>query len=307
MKLTFNRNVPMANQTSLPDDADARAGLLNPPLSAAELSRRLQTTLEVERILDLFSGAIQWACPHDGFTYDHPAQGLHLSRGRLSRHTCSYNLTVEREEIGRLCLLRGRRFREDELQDLEKLLAVLVYPLRNGLLYRQAVTAAQTDPLTGLQNRAALEQLLPRELAALRRGQQKLALLVVDVDHFKQINDTLGHISGDRALQATARCLQRATRASDMLFRYGGEEFVAVLRGAGIEQARQAGERLRNALRHCDEIRAVTPGVSLTASIGVAGALPIDTAASLFERADRAMYAAKEAGRDRVEVAHAAA
>jgi diguanylate cyclase (GGDEF)-like protein len=303
MNRAFTDKRLLANHTPLPGNGPAgvQPGYA-PRCSGAELARQLQTTLDLETILELFSHAIQWAVPHDGLGYEHPGRGLQLTQGRLSRHSCSYNLVVEQQPLGSLRLMRGRRFREEELRELETLLAALVYPLRNALLYREAVNAAQTDPLTGLQNRTALERLLPGELAALRRGQQRLALLVVDLDHFKSINDTHGHSAGDRALQAAARCLGNATRESDMLFRFGGEEFVTLLRGAGLREARQAGERIRTILRDCPGIRSVAPGLTLTASIGAAAALPTDTPAELFDRADRAMYKAKQAGRDRVMV-----
>ncbi|OOG22008.1 GGDEF domain-containing protein [Thioalkalivibrio denitrificans] len=301
MKLTFTHNLLLGKQTPMPGNGSGRSPVPHPVSSAAELAQRLQTTLDLDCLLEMFSEAIRCSVPHDGMTYECSTRGLHLTCGRVSRHSCSYNLIVENEAIGELRFLRGRKFREEELRELERLLAVLVYPLRNSLLYQQALMAAQTDPLTGLQNRIAMEHVLPRELAALRRGQQKLALLVVDVDHFKQVNDRLGHSAGDQVLRATARCLAGATRESDMLFRFGGEEFVAVLRGAGVEEARQAGERIRTALRECPEIQLAVPGIALTASIGVAEASQLDTAASLFDRADRAMYAAKQAGRDRVK------
>ncbi|ACL71781.1 putative diguanylate cyclase [Thioalkalivibrio sulfidiphilus HL-EbGr7] len=301
MKTKFLNTLLMSRQAPQAGNAPALGtGPTAAPLSPTELAQRLQTSLELERTLELFTQAIQWAFPHDGMTYDHPGLGLHLSWGRLSRHSCCYNLVVEREEIGELRFLRGRKFREEELTEVENLLSVLIYPLRNSLLYRQAVEAAQTDTLTGLYNRAALDHLLPRELAALRRGQQHLALLVVDIDHFKRINDTLGHSAGDQVLKAAADCLQEATRESDMLFRYGGEEFVMLMSTESPEDALLAGERIRRVLRNCEALQSAAPGFTLTASIGVAMARPTDSAFSLFDRADQAMYTAKQAGRDRV-------
>lgn len=300
MKLTYRHNPLQSQHSPLPGNAAPGLARTPAPLSPLELAQRLQTSLDLERVLEMFSESIQWAFPHDGMTYDHPALGLHSSWGRISRHSCCYNLVVEREEIGELRFLRGRKFRDEELTELENLMGVLVYPLRNSLLFRQAVDAAQTDPLTGLGNRAAMERLLPRELASLRRGQHELALLVVDVDHFKRINDTLGHSAGDRVLRATAKCLREATRESDMLFRYGGEEFVMLMRTDNPEDGLQAGERIRTVLRECPELQAAASGMQLTASIGVAQAHPLDTPATLFDRADQAMYTAKQAGRDRV-------
>ncbi|MFO8003319.1 GGDEF domain-containing protein [Thioalkalivibrio sp.] len=280
-----------------------RPGLAPPILSALELAQLLQTSLELERILDLFSQAIQSAFPHDGLVYENTACGLHIHSGRLSRHSCSYHLTTEERDLGEIRFVRGRKFRDSELHQLENLLAGLVYPLRNALLYRLAVEAAQTDPLTGLHNRAALDRLLPRELARFQRGGQPLAMLVIDLDHFKKVNDTLGHSAGDEVLQAVARCLEQATRKSDMVFRSGGEEFVVLLHVAQAKHGVEAGERIRRALEDCDRIQEAAPGFLPTASIGLAIATDSDTPRTLFDRADQAMYAAKSAGRNRVHAA----
>ncbi len=292
--LQLHRHLPQAESTRL------GPGALPPVLSGLELTQRLQTTLDLERILELFSGAIQGVFPHDGFAYDHPELGVHLTQGRVSRHQCSYGLRAEQEDVGTVVFLRGRKFQEAELEQLENLMAGLVYPLRNALLYRKALELAQTDPLTGIHNRTALERLLPREVAAFERGIQPLAMLVVDLDHFKQINDTLGHSAGDQVLQTVAHCLAAATRQSDLVFRSGGEEFVVLLHTADIAHGLQAGERIRGELENCHRVQAIATGFLPTASIGLAIAQAGDTPRSLFDRADQAMYAAKHGGRNRV-------
>lgn len=280
----------------LPDIASAALG-------PADLAYELQTTLDPEAVLGRFSRIIQLAFPHDGFSYDFPAAKLHVSQGRVSHHSCTYRLSLKDEDLGDLRFLRGRKFRERELAHLETMLAGLLYPLRNALLYRQAVQASQTDPLTGVQNRTALDRLLPRELASFERGGEPLALLVLDLDHFKRINDTLGHSVGDRVLKAVSSCLVDATRACDMVFRSGGEEFVIVMRVATPEDGKRAAERIRNAVERCQAVQDATPGQHVTASIGVALAQKRDSALTLFDRADKAMYEAKRAGRNRVEIA----
>lgn len=156
---------------------------------------------------------------------------------------------------------------------------------------------AHRDALTGLHNRRWLQARLEDELARQRRSCQPLALLLLDVDHFKHVNDTLGHAEGDNVLKGVARCLQAGSRATDAAARFGGEEFVVLLPDTPLEGALAVAEKLRAAV-------AQAPGMPLpvTISIGVAMALPGDgrAAAALLERADRALYAAKAAGRNRV-------
>ncbi|MGV7210285.1 diguanylate cyclase [Oxalobacteraceae bacterium A2-2] len=162
---------------------------------------------------------------------------------------------------------------------------------------------ATTDPLTGIGNRRRMTEQINQELVRSRRSLHTLALLMVDIDHFKRINDRYGHESGDRAIVAVAQALAGGVRGADMASRFGGEEFVLLMPDTDLEVARQAAERLRMevaALRIAGDKGEV---IQLTISIGVAASNPSgppDTASSLLNRADQALYRAKELGRDRV-------
>lgn len=270
------------------------------PPSPAAILQRLQTTLELEPLIQIFSESLHPLVPHDGIAFDCPEQGIHISHGRISRHVCSYNLMVEQTPLGELRILRGRKFRTAELNALEEALTVLVYPLRNALLYHQAVQSAQTDPLTGLLNRAALDRMLERELAVSRRSGGHLCLLVLDVDHFKAVNDRFGHQAGDQVLLAVADRLRALTRRSDMVFRYGGEEFVLLMGDTDPEAADQGARRIHEAIR--ERPLEITPGqcIDITVSIGIACGGGSEEPGSLFRRADRAMYRAKDSGRNRI-------
>ncbi|MDE2281010.1 MAG: GGDEF domain-containing protein, partial [Xanthomonadaceae bacterium] len=125
----------------------------------------------------------------------------------------------------------------------------------------------------------------------------RISLLMVDIDHFKDINDRLGHGAGDRALRIVAEQLQATLRPGDFLARYGGEEFVAILE-AGAEEAMHVAERLRERLERT-RFRSQDQPVRLTLSCGVATVQSDDTPESVFDRADRALYQAKRAGRNR--------
>ena len=163
---------------------------------------------------------------------------------------------------------------------------------------------AAIDPLTGLRNRRTLLEALGHDLAVARRRNETVGLLSIDVDHFKQINDTYGHPAGDRALIAVARAISSVSRLEDSVGRLGGEEFAVVLPGADIEAARAAAERMRAAVASLQPDPAGTPR-ALTVSIGVAvirAAGAESEIASLLTRADAAMYEAKRLGRNRVAV-----
>jgi two-component system cell cycle response regulator len=161
---------------------------------------------------------------------------------------------------------------------------------------------AHTDPLTQALNRRALTQRLASELDRARRYEGVIALLMIDLDHFKRINDTYGHLVGDDVLREFAIILTSAVRSVDMVARYGGEEFVVVLPETGAEGAIAFAERIRerieaHAFRSGDRLT-----LRLTTSIGVATfpSSRVESVEDIFSRADAALYRAKAEGRNRV-------
>jgi diguanylate cyclase (GGDEF)-like protein len=168
--------------------------------------------------------------------------------------------------------------------------------------YEELHQRAMRDPLTGLHHRGLFDAMITSQLAVAARSRTPLTVLMVDVDHFKQVNDTFGHPEGDRVLRCVARALQSATRASDFVCRFGGEEFIVLLTATDLHEARSVSERMRVAVTaECREHTALGAQRAITVSIGLAAA-PQDgaTAEQLIEIADRRLYDAKRSGRDRV-------
>ncbi|WP_248805768.1 GGDEF domain-containing protein [Pseudomonas sp. MWU13-2100] len=276
------------------------------PISLAQLRHQLalqlQVSLEPERILDIFFREIQRAVPLDALSYLHPASDLRLEFGHRGHHLISYSLSHEGEQLGELIFRRRSRFDEQELGNLESLLASLLYPMRNALLYRAATRSALRDPLTGTGNRIAMEQALQREFELARRHNQPISVLMLDIDHFKQINDNHGHSVGDKVLKIVATSIKNQLRNVDRVFRYGGEEFLILLSNTHREAAALVGERLRYAAQakdyDCD-----AKLINLTVSLGCATLLPGESTESLLRRADNALYVAKREGRNRLTMA----
>jgi len=156
---------------------------------------------------------------------------------------------------------------------------------------------ATTDELTTLPNRATFEAWLTRELGAARRDERPLALLLVDVDHFKQVNDQRGHAAGDRVLREVAQRLRAAVRGEDLLARVGGEEFGVLLPGADLAAAAEVGERIRSHVRAAP-IAVAEGSVAVTVSTGAVSLDPRDDELSFVSRADLRLYEAKRDGRD---------
>ncbi len=161
---------------------------------------------------------------------------------------------------------------------------------------------AMVDALTGLSNRHRFVPAAKREIDLARLHGQPLTILVVDIDHFKLINDAHGHLAGDQVLVEIGHRCRQTLRATDLLARWGGEEFIALLPNTTVALAQQLAERVREAVSAFVRLKPEGPEVQVTVSIGVAGASAGQTLSldGLIQLADRALYKSKRAGRDRV-------
>jgi len=263
------------------------------------LAIRLFRSLDVKEVMDTFFAIMQNDLPHDSIEYHNEKFGISLTAGHAQRHRLEYSLELAGQSLGLLVMTRGRVFSSREVRNVENLLCCLVFPLRNAIRYRVALTSACEDPLTGVPNRAALDNNLPREISLAQRHGQALTLLVVDIDHFKQVNDNYGHLVGDQALRTVVGVIRECLRGTDMIYRYGGDEFVISLPSTEREGALDVAERIRQRLE-CTSLELDNASLMLSASIGAAEIHERDTLDSLFKRADEAMLGSKRSGRNRV-------
>ena len=215
-------------------------------------------------------------------------------------------MVVQGELIGVLNLSHpaNNAFTEEHLRLLTLIAAQAAAILQRVLMYEEMARLAITDELTGLYNRRHLLERLADEV---RRGQRYgcgFSILFIDIDHFKAINDGYGHALGDRILAEMGRVLRRWARSSDLIGRYGGEEFVALLPMTDATAAERAADRLRTAVGEHSFARRKR----LTVSLGIAS-YPADgqSPEDLLKRADAALYQAKKQGRNRTVVSGAAA
>ncbi|MCW8903193.1 GGDEF domain-containing protein [Sedimenticola sp.] len=264
------------------------------------LSGILQSTLEINELLALFAKEIRQFIQYDGLTYNFPSLKIDIKLGDQPANNCAYELVVAGDHLGDLNFFRSYPFETSELEMIENLLAGLLYPLRNTLLYQRAVESATIDPLTGVRNRAAMDSAMKREIGLALRHKTPLSVILMDIDHFKSINDRHGHLYGDQALKAVAQCAEQSVRESDMIFRYGGEEFLILLTGTDLSGAELLAERIRQ------NIETMSPqtdkAIQMTVSLGVTTLIQGDDINSLFQRMDNALYRAKDAGRNRTVI-----
>ena len=266
-----------------------------------ELSSILQTTLEIDRQIDLFGKEIQRYLSVDGLVYTLPNDGEEISYGREASERATYSLVLHETSLGSIRACRNLPFTERELTSLENLLCALIYPLRNALSYKQAVEMASRDPLTGIHNRMALNSALLREVDLAKRQGQPLSMLVIDIDHFKAFNDDFGHAFGDDVLVAVSQTIANTVRRSDLLFRFGGEEFVVLASHTNQQGAMLLAERIRENIAAMTTVRGRT--AQITVSVGVAERHGKEDGDAFFARADKALYEAKDCGRNRCVLA----
>lgn len=177
-----------------------------------------------------------------------------------------------------------------------------VVMLGNLEVQREYRKKAESDTLTGLYNRAWFEEVFPQQLELCERIGQSVSLLMLDIDHFKLVNDRYGHQNGDEALRHVGKLLLRTLRGTDLCARYGGEEMIVLMPGTDIGQARLTAERLREIIANAVLDLPDGRNLKLTISGGISQWRPGITLASLISTADRALYQAKEAGRNRIAI-----
>jgi two-component system, cell cycle response regulator len=207
------------------------------------------------------------------------------------------------QHVGRFAVASTYRGADALSRILSVLTRELGAPLRMVAMVEEVNRLASEDELTRLLNRRAFFTLMTRELARCRRYSYPLGVVMVDVDHFKAVNDRYGHASGDAVLAHVSAMLRQTVRTTDLAARWGGEEFVVALTSTPLQGALVVAERLRQVLSSTPVRTSGGQELTVTASLGVSSLQPGDTVESVVDRADRAMYRAKHQGRNRVVAA----
>ncbi|MEQ8661698.1 MAG: GGDEF domain-containing protein [Gammaproteobacteria bacterium] len=266
------------------------------------IATALQSSLHVRDIVRGFAREARRIVRGIVVRYHHSVQRLTVEDGAGEMNRYSYELNLIGKYLGEVTFSRHQPLSDNELATLEVLLCTLIYPLRNALQYESALRIALKDPLTGVSNRASMGAHLSHHISLAQRQHTPLSLLVIDIDHFKSVNDRYGHIVGDVVLTQVAQRIVSCTRTSDGVFRYGGEEFVVVLPSTDTAGAELLAERIRTSIESLS-FDALPPRTRVTASVGVAHFAAGETETDLLQRADEVMLSAKRSGRNRVVVA----
>jgi diguanylate cyclase (GGDEF)-like protein len=213
-------------------------------------------------------------------------------------HRIAAPILVDGRAWGMVAALRDSgEFPRDDEKRIVRFAQLAAIAVANAYARERLATQARTDPLTGLANRRYFDERLARETELANRHMRALSVMLVDVDHFKAINDRFGHATGDRVLVNLADSLRAVMRSGDLLARHGGDEMAMILPDCGAEEAADVVERMLAAIAE-DRSLARRHGVSVSA--GVAAHTPGQSADDLLRCADQALYRAKDEGRDQV-------
>lgn len=220
-----------------------------------------------------------------------------------SRYIPEFNwyLVVEQTEDVELTKVKQVFLGNIAVSAIITLLVLLLCLYSVNRFQRRLENVAATDSLTGLLNRHAFELMFEQAVHEAHRAKTPLAMILLDIDHFKNINDNHGHLAGDRVIMRVARLLENSLRNGDVLCRWGGEEFLILLKQTSLDAAQLIAEKLRESMA-AEQLNLGSKTLNITGSFGVAQFGGVETLVHFFARVDRALYLAKSAGRNRVEV-----
>jgi diguanylate cyclase (GGDEF)-like protein len=238
--------------------------------------------------------------------------GLDRKRSRYrTKSFAALPITAGRDVLAVLCVTDREGdgpFSVEDVSNLGMLVAPVALALSRERTQRQAqfyARAAIVDPASGLFNRPYFQDRLQEELQRSTRQNTPLSLLMMDIDSFKSINDTFGHLAGDTVIKDVADILKGSVRVFDVCARYGGEEFAVVMPGSSLDSATAIADRIRQRIQSYHATDRALAGLRVTVSIGVAESGVLGSVRDLVERADTALYTAKRAGKNRVSTSPA--
>ena len=260
----------------------------------------LQSTLDINILIELFDNELKKIVSHDYLNYKNSIENINIDLGEIIKEKLIFNLKINNNSLGKFIIARNIKFNKWEINEIKNLMSVLVQPINNALNYRQAITNASIDPVTKLNNRTLFNKIINQEIDFAQRYKQKLLLMILDLDNFKKINDNFGHNIGDILLSLIGQKLTKFMRRSDLVFRYGGDEFCIILRNTILDGANNLANRVRNNINEkeydCNDIK-----IKISVSIGLAELHHDDDCMKFIERADKLLYKAKKAGRNNVK------
>lgn len=296
MTLNFLSDISLPSAPSYAAVATDEYWQTLPTNDSQSLLAQLQTSLDLREQLQFFSMAAGNILPLKGVELQTAVGEFNAPGSSPSEYQHRSLLMLKEQCLAKIQYGSDFPFTPLVCKQLQAIEVEWLYPLRNALVVTRLQQMAMKDTLTGLGNRRFFDDSLDKAVRLASRLQQRCAVILLDLDNFKQVNDDFGHSSGDDILVAIAEAMNSTLRCTDSLFRFGGDEFAVLLTADDVASAELIAHRLVKAInRHhrCQQF-------GVTASAGIAILQAEQSPRELFQQADKALYAAKEAGKNRV-------
>lgn len=248
--------------------------------------QKLQGRLDIDPLFEVFTRELEKQIDITRLIWEHQEISHIVRRGGASDYRQTFSLKFANTSLGMLQYSTPYKLDDDEITLIHTYHRILAGPLSNAIEYNRVRNMALLDSLTGLNNRTSFEQDLRQSIAMTERNNHGLILMIFDMDNFKQVNDTFGHLDGDKVLRRFSLLLKEAIRASDRCYRLGGDEFAVILTPATKESAQLVNERLKCLVTKDSLLSAH----NISSSVGCSAYRKGDNNVSMFERADRSMY-----------------
>ncbi|MDD1795262.1 GGDEF domain-containing protein [Enterovibrio makurazakiensis] len=248
--------------------------------------QKLQGRLEIDQLFEVFTRELEKQIDINRLIWEHNDISHIVRRGGTPGFRQTFSLKYAQSPLGMLQYSTPYQLDDDEISLIHTYHRLLAGPLSNAIEYNRVRNLAMLDGLTGLNNRISFEQDLRQSVALTERKNHGLILMIFDMDNFKQVNDTYGHLDGDKVLRRFSLLLNEAIRASDRCYRLGGDEFAVLLTPATKESAQLVNDRLKTLLSQDSLLTAH----NISSSVGCSAYRQGDNITSMFERADRSMY-----------------
>ncbi|MDX3774470.1 GGDEF domain-containing protein [Chromatiaceae bacterium AAb-1] len=270
-----------------------------PAAAGKDLLAQLQTTLELQEQLDIFSMAAGKVMPLMGIQLNTAAGEYHAAGSGSALYEHRSVLVLQQQCLAEIVYRSNCIFTPMLKRELLLLESDWLFALRNALVVTRLQQMALKDNLTSLGNRRFFDDCLHKATTLAKRHNEDCALLLLDLDNFKQVNDHYGHHTGDEVLLAVADAMRDTLRETDNLFRFGGDEFAVILTDHDSENAELVASRLIKAINQ----HHICQQYQVTASLGLARLKQVNELSQLFRLADQALYAAKHAGKNQLKTA----
>ena len=274
---SFNAFNALANSTSANNKSNS------------SLLEQLQTTLDLDKLLDIFAMEAASYIKFSGLYFKSKIVSKTLRGSRKAKHERQFELKLNDEFIGTISYSIDKPISMHHYKDLQRIHQIVLYPLKNALQYHQAMQLAMQDGLTGLGNRRYFDEQLKRAMHNANRHHAQVGLVLGDLNKFKEVNDTYGHITGDQVLIQFANILRTCVRDSDSIFRFGGDEFAIIVENASEYALDIIQSRLGSSLKS----NVLLAKYHIGCSLGTTFMNRADNEHTLIERADQALYRQK--------------